>query len=31
MHFGNKNVEFDYFIDDLSTEYGIELEVSERE
>ena len=31
MHFGNKNVGSDYFIDDLSTEQRINLEVSECE
>ena len=31
MHFGNKNVESDYFIDNLSTEHRIDKEVSEFE
>ena len=31
MYFGNKNVGFEYFIDDLSTQQRIDLEVSECE
>ena len=31
MHFGNKNVGLDYFIEDLSTEQRIDLDVSECE
>ena len=31
MHFGNKNVELDYFIDGLSTEQRINLQASECE
>ena len=31
MHFGNRNVGSDYFIDDLSTEQRIDLEVLECE
>ena len=31
MHLGNRNVEFDYFIDDLCTEQRINLEMSKFE